>query len=89
MNPPVLRGGGEITLPRPEFALCKLGKWSLYRLASGRLVAHRPAHETRRNNLPFQHPELIIDWPSTSEDMPEATRKEFGAVAEEMTGGLT
>jgi hypothetical protein len=77
------------TLPRPEFALCKIQKWSLYRLHDGRLVAHRPAHETRRKDGPFTHPELLLDWPTASEDIPDATRKEFAAVAHEMAGGLT
>jgi hypothetical protein len=79
----------QITLPRPEFALCKIAKRSLYRLHDGRLVAHRPAHETRRENMPFKHPEVFLDWPSSSDDIPEKTRREFAAVAAEMSGGLT
>lgn len=79
----------SITLPRPEFALCKVGKWSLYRLNSGKLVAHRPSFRTYRKTLPYDHPELLLDWPTTSEDMTDETRKEFAAVAAEMAGGLT
>ena len=79
----------NITLPRPEFALCKIGKWSLYRLNDGRLFAHRPKFETRRKEGPFTHEELTLEWPTTTADMPEDTRREFAAVAAEMRGGLT
>lgn len=78
-----------ITLPRPEFALCKVGKWSLYRLKDGRLFAHRPSFRTYRKNLPYDHPELTLAWPSNSEDMDESVRKEFTITANEMAGGLT
>lgn len=44
-----------VPLPRPEFALCKVGRWSLYRLSDGRLVAHRPSFETVRKGDVFRH----------------------------------
>lgn len=79
----------SITLPRPEFALCKMGKWSLYRLTDGRFVAHRKQFETLRDGKPFLHEEKFIDWPSQCDDIPARTRLEFGHVAREMTVGLT
>ena len=77
-----------ITLPRQEFALCKIRDWSLYRLFDGRLVAHRKAKETVRKGEVVKWDEKFIAWPSDADDIPEATRKEFNTAASEWQMGI-
>ena len=77
-----------LLLPRPEFALAKIGRWSLYRLTNGRLVAYRKGFSTTRGGELFMRPDLFIDWPSSIGDIPESTRLEFAAVVTEMRAGL-
>ncbi len=77
-----------VQLPRPEFALCKIQRWSLYRLHDGRFIAHRPGFETVRKGDIFKHDPMYIEWPSSADDVPEATRKEFDAAVSEWKAGV-
>ena len=71
------------SLPRPEFAICKVGRWSLYRTNSGQFIAHRPSFETVRKGDIYTHEPKYIVWPSAAEDVPEATRKTFDEAMKE------
>ncbi len=77
-----------VQLPRPEFALCKIQKWSLYRLHDGRFVAHRPVFETLRDGKLFKHEPMFIEWPSSAGDVPEVTRQKFDEAVAEWKAGV-
>lgn len=77
-----------VQLPRAEFAICKVLRWSLYRLHDGRFVAHRPSFETVRQGNIFKHDAMFIEWPSAAEDVPEATRKTFDEAMTEWKAGV-
>ena len=74
--------------PRPEFSLCKIGKWALYRLHDGRFVAHRQKYETVRKGTIFTHEPMYIEWPSSTQDVPEVTGQEFTKAMNEWKAGV-
>jgi hypothetical protein len=77
-----------VQLPRPEFALAKVGRWALY-FSHGKLYAYRMPFQTMRSGAPFEHEAKYLEWPSSSDDVPEVTRQIFNNAEAEWRRGIT